>query len=158
MERNQFFNFAAMPGTPQGLAFRARTAARMAAEIATEDKRENGRRAELAAAKEREDAEARRLHQVAEEEAQEEVLRTAARAAGLAAQAAAAADTAVASAAGGSDGAGERATGSTGALPDGAESLTLPPLRGAAVASAPNDGEGHVAGPLTLPPRRTAPV
>jgi len=69
MERNKFFNSSSMRETPEGRAFRARTAARMSSEMAAEDKLDSDRRAGDAVAREREKGEARRLKEVADAEA-----------------------------------------------------------------------------------------
>ena len=91
MERAVFFNSAAMRGTPAAQAFRARTAARMAAEMDEEDEQARVRREEVAAERARDAAEARRVQVIADAEAEALARRTTAKAARLAARAAMAA-------------------------------------------------------------------
>ena len=95
MERSIFFSSAAMRGTQAARDFLDRTAARIAAEMAEEDR--NARLAEekAAATREREAAEVARLQDFADREAEALARRTAARAGRLASRAAEAADSAV---------------------------------------------------------------
>ena len=91
MERTMFFNSAAMRGTPAAQAFRARTAARMAAEMDEEDEQARVRQEEVAAERARDAAEARRVQVIADAEAEALARRATAQAARLAARAATAA-------------------------------------------------------------------